>query len=127
MTSFTPRCGSSTRGRTFRYSTSIRPLPSCSWSVTARNAGCARSRKEAEAIAERGLRELYKRQQELLVVEAVAEAANTAPTVDETMRFALEKFCEFAGWPVGHLCLANEASPGSPELLPTDIWHVTGR
>ena len=86
-----------------------------------------RSRQEAEAIAERGLRELYKRQQELLVVEAVAEAANTAPTVDETMRFALEKFCEFAGWPVGHLCLANEASPGSPELLPTDIWHVTGR
>jgi diguanylate cyclase (GGDEF)-like protein len=87
-----------------------------------------RARQEAEAIAERGLRELYKRQQELLVVEAVAEAANTAPTVDETMRFALEKFSEFAGWPVGHLCLAaNDPSNGTTELVPTDIWHVSGR
>ncbi len=85
-----------------------------------------RARLEAEAIGERGLRELFKRQEELLIVEAIAEAANTSPTLEETMRFALEKFSGFAGWPLGHLCMASNPD-GAAELISTEVWHLVGR
>ena len=85
-----------------------------------------RARLEAEALAENGLRELFRRQQELLLIEAVATAANTAPTVEDSMRLALESYCGFAGWMAGHLCMAeSDAVDGTLQLIPTGVWHVS--
>jgi len=79
------------------------------------------ARKEAEAIAERGLRDLYQRQQEISLLESIAAAANEAAEVEAAMQHALSAVCRFARWPLGHLLLASE-NPDEA-LLSTSIWH----
>jgi len=79
------------------------------------------ARKEAEAIAERGLRDLFRRQQEIVLLESIAVAANEAAEVESAMRHALGAVCGFAHWPLGHLLLAGE-SPGDA-LISTQVWH----
>ena len=53
----------------------------------------AAARHEAEAIAERGLRDLYQRQQEIALLESIAVAANEADDVHAAMGRALEAMC----------------------------------
>ena len=65
------------------------------------------ARFEAEAIAEKGLRELYERQEELQLLEAIAGAANQMSSVDEALQFAVTKICAFTGWPLGHAYLTE--------------------
>ena len=48
------------------------------------------ARQEAEAIAERGLRDLFQRQQEIALLESIAVASNEAASVEDAMRHALE-------------------------------------
>jgi hypothetical protein len=52
------------------------------------------ARMEAEAIAERGLRELYENQQKLMLLGAIATKANKGATVDDTLRFAVIEICK---------------------------------
>ncbi len=80
------------------------------------------SRLEAEGIAEKGLRDLYQKQQQLQLLEAIANAANQATSVEEVLQFAARAVCQFTGWQVGHAYLADRASQ-EPRLLPTSIWH----
>lgn len=82
-----------------------------------------RSRKEAEAIAEAGLRSLYQEQEQLQLLEQTATFANQASSVREVMQFALDRVCAFTRWPVGHVCLASD-SGNTGQLISTDIWHV---
>ncbi|MET0981073.1 MAG: EAL domain-containing protein [Telluria sp.] len=78
------------------------------------------ARQEAEAIAERGLRDLFQHQQELKLLEQIAVAANEAASVDDAMRRALEAVCRYTGWPLGHLLLVR----GNSEALDsTAVWH----
>ena len=58
----------------------------------------------------------------LQLLQDVAVAANQATTVNAAMQFALDRICRYTGWPVGHLYLPDENA--SPELIPTDIWHI---
>ena len=60
------------------------------------------ARLEAEAIAERGLRDLYQRQQEIVLLEAIAVAANEAQTIDSAINLAIRQICLYTKWPVGH-------------------------
>ncbi|QOL48439.1 putative bifunctional diguanylate cyclase/phosphodiesterase [Massilia litorea] len=83
------------------------------------------ARQEAEAIAERGLRDLFQRQQEIGLLESIAVAANEAAGVDDAMRRALEAVCRYAAWPLGHLLLVPEGGAGAP-LDSTPIWHDEG-
>ncbi len=79
------------------------------------------ARQEAEAIAERGLRDLFQRQQEIGLLENIAVAANEASSVDDAMRRALDAVCRYTGWPLGHLLLVRG---GSGEALDsTPVWH----
>nr|WP_229428990.1 EAL domain-containing protein [Massilia sp. ST3] len=78
------------------------------------------ARQEAEAIAERGLRELYQRQQEIALLESIAAAANEAASVEDAMRHALAAVCRYTGWPLGHLLLVTAHGPA---LDSTAIWH----
>src|ERR1700722_14630345 len=59
-------------------------------------------RFEAEAIAEKGLRELYDRQRQLELLERIAAAANQMNSVRDVLQFAIEQFCQFADWTLGH-------------------------
>ena len=58
----------------------------------------------------------------LELLQGVAAAANEALTVEQALRFCLERVCAHTGWPVGHVyALARD---GTRELVPTDIWHL---
>jgi diguanylate cyclase (GGDEF)-like protein len=80
------------------------------------------ARHEAEAIAERGLRDLFQRQQEIGLLESIAVAANEASGVNEAMQRALEAMCRYANWPLGHLWLIAERH-GERRFDSTSIWH----
>jgi len=80
------------------------------------------ARQEAEAIAERGLRDLFQRQQEIALLESIAVAANEANGVNDAMQRALDVVCRYANWPLGHLWLVAERH-GARLFDSTSIWH----
>jgi diguanylate cyclase (GGDEF)-like protein len=80
------------------------------------------ARLEAEAIAERGLRDLFQRQQEIALLESIAVAANEANGVNDAMQRALDVVCRYANWPLGHLWLVAERQ-GERRFDSTSIWH----
>jgi diguanylate cyclase (GGDEF)-like protein len=80
------------------------------------------ARREAERIAEETTRRLYDRQQELLVLEAVAAAANRASTLEEPLEVAVERLAQHTGWPVGHAWVLTAAGDA---LRPAGAWHVS--
>ena len=80
------------------------------------------ARQEAEAIAERGLRDLFQRQQEISLLEHIAVAANEAASVDDAMRRALDAVCRYTGWPLGHLLLLRDGARDDM-LDSTAVWH----
>jgi len=80
------------------------------------------ARQEAEAIAERGLRDLFQRQQEISLLESIAVAANEAKGVNDAMQRALEAVCRYANWTLGHLWLLGERH-GERYFDSTGIWY----
>src|SRR5438309_2136899 len=80
------------------------------------------ARLEAEAIAERGLRDLYDKQQQLQLLEAIAVAANQAMSVEDALQFAVTTVCQFTGWPLGHVYL-TQVHGGTKRMHSTTIWH----
>jgi signal transduction histidine kinase len=82
-----------------------------------------RARAEAEEIAERTLRDLYERQRDLELLEAVAAASNRAQVVEAAMQVAVDRICARTGWPVGHVYMARRQTTGI-DLVPTAIWHL---
>ncbi|MBV9734725.1 MAG: GGDEF domain-containing protein [Acidisphaera sp.] len=80
-----------------------------------------KARLEAEAIAEKGLRQLYVRQRQVDLVKTIATVANESRSVVDTLRFSIVQVCHFMGWSLGHVYLC--AGPEDPlGLVPTDIW-----
>src|SRR5215469_9817415 len=79
-----------------------------------------KARAESEAIAERALRELYKKQKEIELLQIIAVAANEALTTDGAMQIALRQVCAHTGWPVGFFHLKSS----SGQLLPATLWHL---
>ena len=76
------------------------------------------ARLEAESISERVTRELYDKQQGLMLLQQVAHAANDAVDVAAALRFALDAIRAHRAWPVGHAWLNDE----SGTLCSTGIW-----
>ena len=64
-----------------------------------------RARLQAEAIAEKGLRDLYEKQRQLELLEAVAVAANQASSIKDAFQFAVTRVCAFTEWALGHAYL----------------------
>ncbi|MEA2827849.1 MAG: hypothetical protein QOG43_2288 [Actinomycetota bacterium] len=54
------------------------------------------------------------------VVLRAAAVAATAATLEEAAELVLADLCQLAGWPVGHLYVAN----GPTALVPTAIWFL---
>ena len=84
------------------------------------------ARHEAEAIAERGLRDLFQRQQEIALLENIAVAANEADGVHDAMARALEAVCRYTHWPLGHLWLVSGPS-GQEQFDSTGTWYDEAR
>jgi signal transduction histidine kinase len=80
-------------------------------------------RLEADAIAERGLRDLYQRQQELQFLERMAVAANQSRTAREILQYAVEEISRFHHWETGHAFVAGKS--GAETLLRSaDAWYA---
>lgn len=80
------------------------------------------ARLEAESIAEEGLRGLFARNRQLKLLEAIADAANQALSVDDALESAVRSVCQFTDWQVGHAYVV--AGGGSEaRLLSTPIWQ----
>ncbi|MFC4161007.1 putative bifunctional diguanylate cyclase/phosphodiesterase [Chitinimonas lacunae] len=84
----------------------------------------ASARQEAEAIAERGLRDLYQRQQEIALLEAIAVAANETVRVDDTILLAIREICRYTQWPVGHAFYVPPPGKDDHRLHSTQLWHL---
>lgn len=75
------------------------------------------ARREAETISELVTRELYDKQQGLMLMEHVAKASNEATEVDQAIMVALEQVCCHGSWALAHAwLLAGEV------LQSSELW-----
>ncbi|MBI3951310.1 MAG: sigma 54-interacting transcriptional regulator [Acidobacteria bacterium] len=75
-------------------------------------------------ITERKRAEESLRQETVIVqlLKDVAVAANRASTIEDALRFALNRICAHTGWPIGHVYFP--AGDSRDELAPSTIWHL---
>jgi diguanylate cyclase (GGDEF)-like protein/PAS domain S-box-containing protein len=80
-----------------------------------------RARLAAEAISEQATRALYEKQQHLLLLQAVAVAANESTSFLDAVQAVVDQVCMQMHWPLGHVYLPI----GVSALLSLgDIWSV---
>ncbi|MEH0109967.1 EAL domain-containing protein [Tersicoccus sp. MR15.9] len=78
------------------------------------------ARLAAEAVVEQGVRDLYHKQQQLRLLEAVADAANQSSSVEEALQVGVRTVCEYTDWQIGHAYLPD---PSHRRLRSTSIWY----
>jgi signal transduction histidine kinase/ActR/RegA family two-component response regulator len=77
-----------------------------------------RARHAAEALVQR--QPGGDRQEILALLEAIAAASNDDQPLEDTLRFALGRICEFMGWAVGHVYWVDR---DQEKLYSSGIWH----
>lgn len=80
-----------------------------------------KARQEADAIAERALRDLYREKRRLALVETIAVAANLDDDPAKTFDLALRRICEFTGWPVGQVYMFADET--DDRLRWSGVWY----
>jgi diguanylate cyclase (GGDEF)-like protein len=80
-----------------------------------------RARREAEAIAERTTRALFRRQQELQVLESLASAANEADTLEDALAVAVPLIAQHGDWTAGHAWLVDRHTGA---MRRAGVWHI---
>jgi diguanylate cyclase (GGDEF)-like protein/PAS domain S-box-containing protein len=58
----------------------------------------------------------------VLLLQEITVAANEAASIEESLQVALDRVCEYTGWPVGHALLLDL---GAGELISSAIWHLS--
>src|SRR5262249_45971923 len=58
----------------------------------------------------------------LEVMQDITRAANEATTSTEALQYAVNRFCTYLDWPVGHAYLA--VAQGAARWAPTPIWYL---
>ena len=81
------------------------------------------ARREAETVSERGLRRLYAREQELLLLQDIATAANLSQSVRDVFQYALTRICDFLAWPLGHV-YEVVSGDGEARLRSMTLWYA---
>ncbi len=81
-----------------------------------------RARQKAEALL--GQRQSGDSQEILALLEAIAAASNDDQPLEDTLRFALGRICEFMGWAVGHVYWVDR---DQEKLYSSGIWHGADR
>jgi len=84
------------------------------------------ARLEAESIAERGLRQLYEKKEQLRLLGAIAVAANESATIEELLHLTLVKISETSEWQLGHAYLVKLIHK-QRRLISTQIWSDIDR
>ena len=84
------------------------------------------ARKRADAALQQAHATLEQRVEErtalLALIQDVTRAANEASRSTVALQYALDRFCAYTGWPVGHVYLA--VAPGADRWAPTALWHL---
>jgi signal transduction histidine kinase len=78
-------------------------------------------RREAEQIAAENARLLYERQDELELLEMVAESSNEATEIEPALGAAIVYVCAHMRWPIGHAYMADQTTG---VLRPTGVWYL---
>ena len=78
------------------------------------------ARLEAEAIAEKGLRELYESQQQLLLLQRITHGANQTGDVGEALHLAITEVCQHMGWAFGNALMRADGGG----LVGCNIWYA---
>jgi signal transduction histidine kinase len=71
-------------------------------------------RKQAEEA-------LKQESDKLRLLQEVAAAANQAQSIEDLLQFALDKICQYMGWPAGQVYIRAHTSNG--ELVSAGLWH----
>lgn len=79
------------------------------------------ARREAEAIAEKGLRDLYHQQERLRLVETIATAANDEEDPAVAFARALKEICTYTGWSTGHVFMFADDDMSC--LRSSGVWY----
>jgi diguanylate cyclase (GGDEF)-like protein len=79
------------------------------------------ARLTAEAIAEKGLRDLYDSQRRLVLLQRITERANSADDIHSALAFALAEICGEMDWDFGNAYLLAEDGEG---MAACDCWHA---
>src|SRR5205814_6889050 len=58
--------------------------------------------------------------QRVALLQAITEAADEAPTVEDALRAALARICSHTGWQAGRL----QFSPDAGDLANRTFWHL---
>ncbi len=66
-------------------------------------------------------KELHWESEKIQVSRDVAMAANDFSNVEDTLKFVLQRFCQFIGFPVGHFYFKTDTS--SIMLVPSRLWY----
>lgn len=80
------------------------------------------ARLAAEAIAEQGMRDQYRQQQRLSLVETTATAANLSDNPEKAFGLALDAICAFTGWSSGHVYMFADDAPDG-DLVWSGVWR----
>jgi diguanylate cyclase (GGDEF)-like protein len=80
------------------------------------------ARQEAEAIAERGLRELYESQRWLALLQRITVAANSEDEVHASLAAALREICTHTGWDFGNAYLVDAERRSARAC---DVWFAS--
>jgi predicted signal transduction protein with EAL and GGDEF domain len=84
------------------------------------------ARLDAESIAERGLRKLYEKKEQLQLLGTIAVAANESTAIEDLLQLTLVKISETSDWQLGHAYLVKVIH-GQRTLIPTEIWSDIDR
>ena len=76
------------------------------------------ARRQAEAIAEQGLRELYLGQERAELLMRLSSAAVDGSPLADILSIALSGLCTLCGWQLGHLFLVE-----GDALRSAEVWH----
>ncbi|MCW1384138.1 EAL domain-containing protein [Novosphingobium sp. KCTC 2891] len=81
-----------------------------------------RARRDAEAIAERGLRELYESQVRLALLQRITDYANHSDDFSAVLHTALEEICTHMGWDFGNAIRIDERGRFANAC---DTWYAS--
>jgi diguanylate cyclase (GGDEF)-like protein len=80
-----------------------------------------KAREQAEAIAERGLRELYDSQVRLALLQRITDHANRSNNFSEVVDAALKEICSHMDWDFGN---AFRVDPAGDVVVACDTWYA---
>ncbi|WP_225206160.1 putative bifunctional diguanylate cyclase/phosphodiesterase [Novosphingobium huizhouense] len=81
-----------------------------------------RARRDAEAVAERGLRELYESQVRLALLQRITDFANQSNDFADVLSVALKEICLHMGWEFGN---AMRVSDNGSTVTACDTWFAS--